>query len=105
MQGRKAETLNSVQKSREVMPDEMLLAMPGADWYVGEQYAGPIRFGMWDEILTEPPPNPKLPGLRGAHLYATASALAAESRSIWPRHGSPNWKRWPQRPRRTSRLA
>ena len=78
MQGRKAETLNSVQKSREVMPDEMLLAMPGADWYVGEQYAGPIRFGMWDEILTEPPPNPKLPGLRGAHLYATASALAAK---------------------------
>jgi predicted Zn-dependent protease len=60
------------------MPDEMLLAMPGADWYVGEQYAGPIRFGMWDEILTEPPPNPKLPGLRGAHLYATASALAAK---------------------------
>jgi len=80
MQGSKAETLKAVQKSREVMPDEMLLAMPGADWYVAEQYAGLIRFGMWDDILTEPPPNPKLPGLHGAYLYATASALAAKSK-------------------------
>jgi tetratricopeptide (TPR) repeat protein len=76
MQGRKAEMLKAVQNSREVMSDDMLLAMPGADWYVAEQYAGFIRFGMWNEILTQPAPNPKLPGLQGAYLYATASALA-----------------------------
>jgi tetratricopeptide (TPR) repeat protein len=78
MQGRKAETLKAVQKSREVMPDEMLLTMPGADWYVAEQYAARIRFGMWDDILTQPPPSPKLRGLYGAYLYALASALAAK---------------------------
>jgi tetratricopeptide (TPR) repeat protein len=103
MQGRKAETLNSVQKSREVMPDEMLLAMPGADWYVGEQYAGPIRFGMWDEILTEPPPNPKLPGCVAPIFTPPQARLLQRARLIWPRHGSPNSKGLPRRPRRTSR--
>jgi tetratricopeptide (TPR) repeat protein len=35
---------------------------------------------MWDDILAEPAPNPKLIGLTGAHLYANATALAAKGR-------------------------
>jgi predicted Zn-dependent protease len=50
------------------------------DWYVGELYAAMVRFGMWDDILAEPAPNPKLTGLTGAYLYAQAVALAAKSR-------------------------
>jgi tetratricopeptide (TPR) repeat protein len=60
----------------------MLLTMPGSgmDWYVGELYAAMVRFGMWDDILAEPAPNPKLIGLTGAYLYAQTAALAAKGR-------------------------
>jgi tetratricopeptide (TPR) repeat protein len=78
MQGRKAETIQAVRQSRAAMPDTMLLAMPGTDWLVAMTYPALIRFGLWDEILAEPAPDPKLVGLTGAHLYATTVALAAK---------------------------
>ena len=43
-------------------------------------YAALVRFGMWDQILAEPQPNPKLAGLTGGYLYAKATALAATGR-------------------------
>src|SRR5258707_4920967 len=39
-----------------------------------------VRCGRGQEILAEPVPNPKLVGLTGAYLYATAAALAAKGR-------------------------
>ena len=78
MEGRRAETIDAARKSRATISDELLLGMPGADWYVAELYAALARFGLWDEILAEPPPDPKLLGLRGGHLYATTVALAAK---------------------------
>jgi tetratricopeptide (TPR) repeat protein len=80
MEGRRAETLAATDSSRKVVSDEMLLAMPGVDWYVAESYAARIRFGLWDEMLAMPAPNPKLPGLTGGFLYGRAVALAAKSR-------------------------
>lgn len=80
MEGRKAETLEAVRQSRALVSEDMLLTMPGTDWYVAELYAAMVRFGMWDEILSEPAPNPKLTGLTGAYLYAMAMALAAKGR-------------------------
>src|SRR4029077_8446314 len=38
MEGRKAETLEAAEKSLTLVPDEMLSAMPGTDWYAGESY-------------------------------------------------------------------
>ena len=80
MEGRQAETIEAARQSRALVSDDMLLTMPGADWYVAERYAAMVRFGMWHEILAEPVPNPKLVGLTGAYLYATAAALAAKGR-------------------------
>jgi tetratricopeptide (TPR) repeat protein len=80
MEGRRAETIEAARQSRALVSDDMLLTMPGADWYVAELYAALVRFGMWDEILAEPVPNPKLVGLTGAYFYATAAALAAKGR-------------------------
>ena len=80
MEGRQAETIEVARQSRALVSDDMLLTMPGADWYVAELYAAMVRFGMWHEILAEPVPNPKLVGLTGAYLYATAAALAAKGR-------------------------
>lgn len=80
MEGRKAETLEAVRKAREIIPDEMLLAMPGFDWLISERYTAMVRFGLWDEMLTEPAPNPKLHGLTGGYLFGRAVALTAKGR-------------------------
>jgi len=77
---RRRSTPDARRRSRALVSDDMLLTMPGADWAVAELYAAMVRFGMWDEILAEPAPNPKLIGLTVAHLYAKATALAVKRR-------------------------
>ncbi|HYJ84195.1 MAG TPA: hypothetical protein VEW26_15285 [Allosphingosinicella sp.] len=80
MEGRRAETVKALRDARAAVPDSMLLAMPGLDWSIGYLYDGMARFGRWDEIIAEPAPNPKLPGLTIAWLQARATALAARGR-------------------------
>jgi tetratricopeptide (TPR) repeat protein len=80
MEGRKAETLEAVKNSRRVVSDEMLLAMPGMDWYLAEAYAALVRFGLWDEMLSTPAPTPRLPALTGGYLYGRGVALTAKGR-------------------------
>jgi tetratricopeptide (TPR) repeat protein len=80
MEGRKAETLDATNRSKDVMPDAMLVQMPGADWYVAEYYAARVRFGLWDELLAMPAPDLRLPGLTGGYLYGRAMAQAATGR-------------------------
>jgi tetratricopeptide (TPR) repeat protein len=77
MEGRRAETLAATDRSRELISDEMLLTMPGGDWYVAQMYAARVRFGLWKELLAMPAPNPKLPGLTAGYLYGRGVALAA----------------------------
>ncbi|HKE45276.1 MAG TPA: hypothetical protein VKB41_12150 [Steroidobacteraceae bacterium] len=78
MEGRKAETLEAVRNSRRTISDEMLLAMPGFDWLLAEEYAAAVRFGLWDEMLAKPAPNPKLQALTGGYLYGKGVAHAAK---------------------------
>ena len=77
MEGRKEETVSAADSSRRVVSDEMLLDMPGMDWYLAESYAARVRFGMWDEMLALPAPNPRLAGLTGGYLFGRGVALAA----------------------------
>jgi tetratricopeptide (TPR) repeat protein len=79
-EGREAETLDAVRRSRASISDALLKDMPGADWYVAELYTAPVRFGGWDALLAETPPDHSLPGLTGGYLYATSVALAAKNR-------------------------
>jgi tetratricopeptide (TPR) repeat protein len=79
-EGRKAETISAVDHSRGIVSDEMLLEMPGTDWYVAESYAARVRFGLWQEMLALPAPDSKLIGLTAGYLYGRAVALAATGR-------------------------
>ena len=81
MEGRRAETVKALRDARAAVPDAMLLAMPGLDWGIGYLYDGMARFGLWDEIIAEPAPDPKLAGLTIAWLQARATALAAKGRT------------------------
>ena len=38
MEGRRAEAIAAADSSRRVVSDQMLITMPGADWYVAELY-------------------------------------------------------------------
>ena len=78
-EGRDAETLDAVRRSRASVSDASLKEMPGTDWYVAELYTAPVRFGKWDLLLAEAPPAPGLAGLTGGYLYATSVALAAKN--------------------------
>jgi tetratricopeptide (TPR) repeat protein len=80
MEGRKAETLEAVRKSRAAIPDDMLLAMPGSDWPLAEEYAATVRFGLWEDMIAKPAPDPKLPALTGGYLYGKGMALASKGR-------------------------
>jgi hypothetical protein len=81
MEGRLADMLEAARSSRSISPEGRLAIEIGRQWAVGELYTGMIRFGLWDEILAETVPDAKLPGLLGAYLYASASALAAKGRA------------------------
>jgi tetratricopeptide (TPR) repeat protein len=81
-EGREAETLDAVRRSRASISDALLKEMPGADWYVAEMYAAYVRFGKWGALLSETPPDRGLPGLTGGYLYGTAVALAATNRPM-----------------------
>ena len=78
MQGRKAATIDATRKARAVISDDLLMAMPGADWYIAETYATMVRFGMWNEMLAEPPPNAALKSLTAGYHYGRAVAFAAK---------------------------
>jgi tetratricopeptide (TPR) repeat protein len=80
MEGRKGETLAAMKDMRAAFPEDAMLAMPGLDWYGAEPYLAMMRFGMWDELLAEPRPNPALKMLTGGYLCARATALAAKNR-------------------------
>jgi len=79
-EGREAETLDAVRRSRASVSDAQLQEMPGTDWYVAELYTAPVRFGRWDMLLAEAPPAPGSASLTGGYLYATSVALAAKNR-------------------------
>ena len=80
MEGRRAETIEAVDASRNTVTDAMLKEMPGSDWYVAELYTARVRFGLWDELLALPAPSTKLPGLVTGHLFGRTVALAATGR-------------------------
>jgi tetratricopeptide (TPR) repeat protein len=77
MEGRRAETLQAVESLRNTIPDSMLLAMPGFDWQIAEKYAALVRFGVWDQMLSESAPDPRLPALTAGYLYGKGVAQAA----------------------------
>src|SRR6516164_9325660 len=82
MEGRSEEALKAARCAREYVADDLIATMPGMDWPFSEVYSVMVRFGRWDEMIAEPPPNPRFKALTGGYLYAKATALAAKGRVV-----------------------
>jgi len=80
MDGRKAAAIEAAVKTRDAMSVQMLVEMPGVDWYVSEVYTTLLRFGEFDRVIAEPAPDARLKGLSGGYHYARAVAFAAKGR-------------------------
>ncbi len=81
MEGRKAETLASVQNVVDVYPVSMALAMGDSGWSLTQRYAALVRFGLWDEMIGLEPPAQGAVGLTAGYLYGRGFALAARGRA------------------------
>jgi hypothetical protein len=77
MEGRSKEALEAAKGARQFVTDDLMATMPGMDWQFSEPYSVLVRFGRWDELIAEAPPNPRFKSLIGGYLYAKATALAA----------------------------
>ena len=77
MEGRRAETIRALKEARQHIPDQLLFGMPGLDWTASFIYDGYTKFGMWDDMLKEPAPSPKLAGASISYLQSRATALAS----------------------------
>jgi len=71
MAGHKAQALAAVQKLRPA---------DDSGWNLTEQYSVLVRFGLWDEMLALPAPDPHATALTAGYLYARGFALAARGR-------------------------
>ena len=91
MEGRRAETVKALRDARAAVPDAMLLAMPGLDWSIGYLYDGMARFGLWDEFLAEPAPDPKLTGLTIGYLQARRRRWRRKAGSRRPGRSCRSW--------------
>jgi tetratricopeptide (TPR) repeat protein len=80
MEGRAEETVRASREAARALPPEMLTMMPGMDFFVAEPLFAMVRFGLYDELLAEPRPDPKYPVLTGLWLHAHGMALAARGR-------------------------
>jgi len=80
MEGRGAETIAPLRAVRKTMSDDMVAGMPGIDWTIAFLYEGLLRFGMWDAMLAEPAPDPRLKGMVLDYHAARAQAFAARGK-------------------------
>jgi tetratricopeptide (TPR) repeat protein len=77
MEGRREETIAAMRRARAAVSTAILVDAPAAGWVMGELYAGMVRFGLWQMILAEKPPDPRCAGLTFTYLWATGMAHAA----------------------------
>lgn len=77
MEGRKAESYEASRKAAGQAPTDLVCGMPGMDFFWSEPLLVMVRFGMWDELLAEPMPDPKYQVLTALWHHAHGMAQAA----------------------------
>lgn len=81
MQGRSAE---AILATRHAAPFVLAMAehMPMGEMFVAHPIVTMARFGRWNDVLAEPPPDPRFTTATGLAHYARGLALVATGRPI-----------------------
>ncbi|MBL8886778.1 MAG: tetratricopeptide repeat protein [Phycisphaerales bacterium] len=79
--GQRRVALEAARNAVATLPPEVVDAFPLLlEGFLAAPYHAMIRFGMWEEILTEPAPGANRPVTAATHFYARGIALAALGR-------------------------
>ena len=82
MDGRSALALSTARKATSKIPDGMLAQMPLLAGFRVLPAFALTRFGLWDEMLREPPPPPGSPYYQGIWHYARGLAFIAKAQLL-----------------------
>lgn len=77
MQGNAALALSAARRAASTMPRDLVCGMPGMHFFLSEPLLVLVRFGRWDDVLREAPPDAKYPVLTALHQHARGMALAS----------------------------
>jgi len=80
MAGQSRLAIDSAKKTAKVIPPDALKQMPFLQGFLAVPYWAKVRFGRWDEILSEKAPGHDTLFLRGVWHYARASAFIGKRR-------------------------
>lgn len=81
MRGRSGAALDAIDEMMTLIPEQWARENAAiADGYLAMPLEVRMRFGLWDEILDAPEPDPAFPLARALRRYARAVSLAAQDR-------------------------
>ncbi len=77
-QGRSAEAMEKAKRIYELLPVEMMKAMPGFDVFRAEADYFDVQFGHWDDVLAAAPTPDGFPFLRAMRHWARGMAFTGK---------------------------
>jgi tetratricopeptide (TPR) repeat protein len=80
MAGQSGLAIDSAKKTAKVIPPDAVKQMPFLQVFLAVPYWAMVRFGQWDEILSEKAPAHDTLFMRGVSHYARASAYIGKRR-------------------------
>lgn len=78
MEGRSQVSLEAARKTASKIPPEQLRELPFLQGFIVVPYHAMVKFGRWDEILSEPKPAHESPFVQGVWHYARGMAFTAK---------------------------
>ncbi len=82
MEGRSAVAIDAARAAARALPPSMMaeMRMPAMDFFSAEPILAMVRFGKWDALLAEPPPDPQCPVMTAFWRHGHGMALAAKGK-------------------------
>jgi tetratricopeptide (TPR) repeat protein len=78
MEGRSRVSQEAARKTASKIPPEQLRELPFLQGFIVVPYHAMVKFGLWDEILSEPKPAQESPFVQGVWHYARGMAFTAK---------------------------
>ena len=74
LEGRSADSVRAARQAAAIPTEEALKTMPDAQWVKATPYLALARFGLWEDVLREPPPGEGLTFVKAVSHYTRGLA-------------------------------